>query len=67
MDPVHLVHPVQDSEPSLSAATVGQDWLAGASPPEVPMSSVEPDGPVNGWQPVRRVAMQTSPGTGSRR
>ena len=67
MDPVHLAHPVQDSKPSLSAATVGQDWLAGASPPEVPMSSVELDGPANGRQPARREAMRTSRVGGSSR
>ena len=67
MHPVHSVHPVQNPEPFFPSAAVGQDWLAASFPPEVPMTSVELDGPANGSQPARRVAMRTSPVAGSRR
>jgi hypothetical protein len=65
--PVHLVHPVQNPESFFSSGSMRQDWLAGSFSPEVPMSSVELDGPANGSQPARRVAMPTSPVAGSRR
>ena len=65
--PVHLVHPVQNPESFFSSGAVHQDRLVGSCPPEVPMSSVELDGPANGSQPARRVAMRTSPVAGSRR
>jgi len=45
---------------------VGQDWLAASLPPEVPMTSVELDGPANGRQPARRVAMSAPRAAGSR-
>jgi hypothetical protein len=67
MHPVHSVHPVQNPEPFFPLAAVGQDWLAASLPPEVPITSVELDGPANGSQPARRVALRTSPAAGSRR
>ena len=67
MHPVHSVHPVQNPERFFPLAAVGQDWLAASFPPEVLMTSVELDGPANGSQPARRVAMRTSPVAGSRR
>ena len=67
MHPVHSVHPVQNPEPFFPSAAGGLDWLAAPFPLEVPMSSVELDGPANGRQPARRVAMRTSPMAGSRR
>ena len=65
--PVHLVYPVQNPEPFFPSAAVGQHWLAAAFPLEVPMSSVELDGPANGSQPARRVAVRQSRVAGSRR
>lgn len=41
MDPVHLVHPVQNPEPCIPCAAVGEDRHAGSFPPEVPMSSTQ--------------------------
>jgi len=67
MHPVHSVHPVQSPESLFPSADVGQDWLAASFPPEVLMTSVELDGPANGSQPARRVAMRASPVAGSRR
>ena len=67
MHPVHSVHPVQNPERFFPSAAVGQDWLAASLPPEVPMTSVELDGPANGRQPARRVAMRTPLVAGSRR
>ena len=65
--PVHLVHPVQNLESFFSSGSMRQDWLAGSFSPEVPMSSVELDGPANGSQPARRVAMRAPRADGSRR
>ena len=67
ISPVHPGHPVQNPESFFSSGAVCQDWLAGSLPPEVPMSSFQPDGPANGSQPSRRVAMRTSRVAGSRR
>jgi hypothetical protein len=67
MHPVHSVHPVQNPESFFPSAAVGQHWLAAAFSPEVPMSSVELDGPANGGQPARRVAMSATRAAGSRR
>ena len=67
MHPVHSVHPVQNPEPFFPSAAVGHDWLAALFPPEVPMTSVELDGPANCSQPARRVALRTSLVAGSRR
>jgi hypothetical protein len=47
INPVHLVHPVQTPEPLFPSAAVRQDWLVGSFPPEVPVTSVELDGPPN--------------------
>jgi hypothetical protein len=67
MDPVHPGYPVQTPGSFFSSGAVYQDWLAGSFPPEVPMRSVELDGPANGCQPARRVAMRMSRVAGSRR
>jgi hypothetical protein len=60
-------YPVQTPGSFSSSGAVYHEWLAGSFPPEVPMRSVELDGPANGCQPARRVAMRTSPVAGSRR
>jgi len=60
-------YPVQTPGSFSSSGAVYHEWLAGSFPPEVPMRSVELDGPANGRQPVRRVAMRTLPVAGSRR
>jgi len=67
INPVHSVHPVQTPESFFSSGAVHQDRLVGSCPPEVPMSSVELDGPANGRQPARRVAMRARSVAGSRR
>jgi hypothetical protein len=67
MHPVHSVHPVQNPESFFSSGAVRQDWLVASFPPEVPMSSVELDGPANGSQPARRVTTLRPPVAGSRR
>ena len=67
INPVHSVHPVQTPESFFSSGAVHQDRLVGSCPPEVPMSSVELDGPANGHQPARRVAMRAPRAAGSRR
>ena len=59
INPVHPVHPVQNPESVFPSGSVCQDWRAGSFPPEAPMSSVELDGPANGCQPARRVALRT--------
>lgn len=63
----HPVHPVQNPESFFPSAVVGQAWLAASLPPEVPMSPVELDGPANGCQPSRRVAMRERTADGTRR
>jgi hypothetical protein len=60
-------YPVQNPGSFFSSGAVYQDWLAGSFPPEVPMRSVELDGPANGSQPARRVAMWASRVAGTRR
>ena len=60
-------YPVQNPGCFFSSGAVYQDWLAGSFPPEVPMTSVELDGPANGRQPARRVAWRMSRVAGSRR